>query len=106
MDKQLLIIIIFLVVTISLASLLVMGAVPKIFQTGEQINQTQTLINQTKHEDDARDIQRYLIVNETNNSMNNVEQHLVELINETREDEKQAEKRSATGAAERKQILN
>jgi ElaB/YqjD/DUF883 family membrane-anchored ribosome-binding protein len=99
MDKQLLIIIIFLVIVISFASILVMGAIPKIFQTGEKVDQQFEFEKQTKHEDDARDEQRYLIINETNNSLNRIENNLRDFINES-------ENRSAAGAAERKQILN
>jgi CRISPR/Cas system CSM-associated protein Csm5 (group 7 of RAMP superfamily) len=101
-----------------------MGAVPKIFQTGEKVTQSQELLNQslllqhedearenqTKHEDEARekqmlfeneqrDIQRYLIVNDTNNSLNRIEHNLRDFIHES-------ENRSAAGATERKQILN
>lgn len=78
-DKQLLIIIIFLGVTFSLAGILVMGAVPKIFQSADKINQTQEIVNetllqqhedqarlnQTIHEDQARRNQSQTILNET-----------------------------------------
>lgn len=51
MDKILAFIIIFITVCIVLASLLVMGAVPKIFQTGEQTaNQTDLMVKEFQRE--------------------------------------------------------
>ena len=136
---MLVIIIIFLAITFTLAGVLVMGAVPKIFQTGEQVNQTQTTLNQThlflmeqeardnqtkyedqarlnqtifqiQHEDLAREIQqqtenterdkqRYLIINETNTSLNRLEDNIMLYINESTE-------RSLQGAQERQKIMD
>src|SRR5215212_5248542 len=48
MDRQLVIIIIFLAIVFSFASVLVMGAVPKIFENAEISNQTQGILNQTQ----------------------------------------------------------
>jgi hypothetical protein len=106
MDKQLLIIIIFLAVTFSLAGILVMGAVPKIFQTGEQVNQTQASLNQTQlfimqtqHEDQARENQSNKINRETNKSINDLENRLYDFMN-------LSAKRSEIGAQERQIIIN
>jgi hypothetical protein len=107
------IIIIFLSMSILMAAILTMGAVPKIFRTGEQVNQTQSTLNQTqmflqeqaardkqtRHEDAARDSQRNQIVKETNKSLNDLEQRLVKFMNESA-------KRSEIGSIEREVLLD
>ena len=95
MDKMLVIIIIFLAVTFTLAGILVMGAVPKIFQTSEKIDQT--LVQQ--YEDHARDQLRLQIINETNHSLLNLENNLMDFIDESTE-------RSIKGAEQRQQIIH
>jgi hypothetical protein len=109
-----------------------MGAIPKIFQTGQQVNETAVTLNQTQlflmeqearenqtlyemqhedlarqnqtiyeleHENEQRDRQRYLIINETNNSMNRLEEHLMDFIHTS-------EKRSEKGQKERQMIID
>jgi type II secretory pathway pseudopilin PulG len=66
-DKTLLIIVIFLSITILMAAILAMGAIPQIFRSAEKINQTQEIINQTQiqlHEDEAREKQVTQILNQ------------------------------------------
>jgi|SRR5215203_81581 len=59
-DKQLTVIIIFLALMFTIAGILVMGAVPKIFENADISNQTQGILNQTQiqlHEDASRNNQ-------------------------------------------------
>jgi ABC-type transporter Mla subunit MlaD len=80
-DKAGIGIILLIIVFGGSAALLIMGTVPEIFRQGEQQDDTEKIIN------------------ETNKSMLNLEKHLFTFIQES-------ENRSATGAAERKAILN
>jgi hypothetical protein len=96
-----------------MAAILVMGAIPKIFQTGEQVNQTQSTLNQTqlflqeqkardnqtRHEDEARDAQRNQIIKDTNKSLLELEQRLVKFMNES-------QTRSEKGQQERQKIID
>jgi type II secretory pathway pseudopilin PulG len=80
MDKMLFFIIIFLAIVVTMSAILAMGAVPKIFQTGEQVNKTQETLNQTqliimaqqqrdnqtRHEDEEREKQSAHVLNEIN----------------------------------------
>jgi hypothetical protein len=94
MDKILAVIIVFLGITFSLAGILAMGAVPKIFQTGEKVDQS--LIQQ--HEDQARENQSNKITRETNKSINELEQRLYKFFNVSAE-------RSERGQQERQKLL-
>jgi hypothetical protein len=127
-DLRSLLILSFLIVFLVLAAIISMGAIPKIFQTATNVNQTNTLLehrvalteqrehedkarqNQTLHEDLARekqnekenlarDKQRYQIVNETNTGLHNLERNVKDFISES-------ENRSKIGATERGEILN
>jgi hypothetical protein len=100
-----------------MAAILVMGTVPKIFQTSDKIDQAlvqqhedEARANQTLHEDlerekqksfenEQRDKQRDLIVKETNKSMNDLEQRLVKFMN-------QSTNRSLAGSLERRVLLD
>jgi type II secretory pathway pseudopilin PulG len=80
MDKMLFFIIIFLAIVVTMSAILAMGAVPKIFQTGEQVNKTQETLNQTqliimaqqqrdnqtRHEDEEREKQSAHFLNQIN----------------------------------------
>lgn len=106
MDKMLVIIIIFLGVSFLMAAVLVMGAVPKIFQNSETINKTQEIINQTQiqlHEDEAREKQKFEIIRETNRSMN---ESLVNLENRFYQFMNLSAERSEKGQQERAKIID
>ena len=103
---MLVIIIIFISVSFLMASVLVMGAVPKIFQNSETINKTQEIINQTQiqlHEDESREKQKFEIIRETNRSMNeslsNLENRFYQFMNLSSE-------RSEKGQQERAKIID
>lgn len=67
MDKMLVFIILFLVVSIGMAAILAMGAIPQIFKSAEKIRETQQLVNQTQiqlHEDEERAKQVKQILNQ------------------------------------------
>jgi hypothetical protein len=99
MDKMLVIIIIFLAVSFLMAAILAMGAVPKIFQTDAKVDQA--LIQ--KHEDEAREAQKFQIVTETNKSLNQsittLENRLYKFMNES-------QTRSEKGQQERQKIID
>lgn len=99
MDKILAVIIIFIAMMFLMAAVLAMGAVPKIFQTGEKIDQT--LIQ--KHEDEARESQKFQIIQETNKSLNQsmttLENRLYKFMNLSAE-------RSEKGQQERQKIID
>jgi predicted P-loop ATPase/GTPase len=82
MDKILAIILIFVAMMIIMAAVLAMGAVPKIYQGVEISNQT--LIQQ--HEDDARNNQSQLILNNTSrviyNHQKDLEEYMTILFND------------------------
>jgi hypothetical protein len=124
LDKFSVATIILILVFVLMAAFLATSTIPEIFKTGsktdvigQQLNESLILqhedearelqtqhedearANQTRHENEQRDIQRYLIVNETNNSIRNLEDHLMKFIRES-------ENRSMVGAADRKAILN
>jgi hypothetical protein len=88
MDKQLLIIIIFLTISFAFIGIYSMGIIPTIFQTKDIANQTlvqnhedQARLNQTIHEDGARANQSQMILNETNASINKHHKELEEYMN-------------------------
>ena len=115
MDKMLTIIIIFISMSILMAAILVMGAVPKIFQTGQQVNQTQATLNQTQmfiqeqaardkqtrhedqarfnqtqHEDNARDKQANKIVNTVKEDLNRLKNEFFQFVSESEKRSEQA----------------
>jgi hypothetical protein len=94
-DRQLLIIIIFLGICFVLIAIFSMGLIPKIYQTNEKVDQT--LIQQ--HEDEARENQSTLILRETNKSLLELEHRIIKFINESTN-------RSLTGQIERGMILD
>lgn len=112
-DKQNVTIIAFIVLFAFMTAFLATATVPEIYRQGEQINQTHNILNQTlllEHEEEAfekqsisenqeRDKQRYLIINETNASIKHLGDEIKDFIN-------QSEKRSVISATERAEIMN
>jgi hypothetical protein len=94
MDKQSLVIFAFLVVSVLFAAILAMGAVPKIFQTSDKMDQA--LLQQ--HEDASR-------ANQTANISNHIHIELEELKSNLTGFIDDSSNRSAYGAAERQYIL-
>jgi len=116
-DKSGLIILSVVIVFVVSASLLAMGAVPKIFQTASDVNQTNILLaqriaitdqqkhedearyNQTQHEDLARDRQVVTISKHMDRQIDGVQRNLTDFITAS-------EKRSEIGMKERGAILH
>lgn len=115
MDKMLAVIIIFFAISALLAGFLLIGAIPELFKQSKQLNQTQTIINQTQlfieqkqyedqaranqtaYEDKARDKQATQIVKDTNKSLNVLQNNITKYI-------KESEQRSQIANKERDSI--
>jgi hypothetical protein len=106
MDKTSLIIVPFLVISILMAGVLMTGFVPKIYETNEQVNTTNFLLQQRialseqqEHEDQARDIQAVKISTHVDNQLNRMQDNLTEFMFE-------AEKRSNLSFAQRTNMIS
>src|SRR5215211_4015199 len=113
MDRQLIIIIIFLAIVFSFASVLVMGAVPKIFENADISNQTQQILNQTQiqlHEDASRNNQTLFEMRHEEEGRTNQTKHndmqLQRLADKLRVFINASMERSEIGQQERQAILD
>jgi len=87
MDKTTIIIVPFLVISILMAGVLMTGFVPKVYETSNQVNTTNFLLQQRialteqqQHEDTARDIQAFKISKHVDNEIKKMQENLTEYI--------------------------
>lgn len=88
MVDKLTVLIVFMVAVFAVSAvLLIMGTVPKIFETSNQINQTNILLEQRialteqqKHEDDARDKQAVMILAHVDAQLQLLKNNLTQLM--------------------------
>lgn len=97
-DKQSITLLLFVVVFVLTAAVIATGIIPAIFKTAEKTEVIDTQLNESNYENHQRDLQRYLIVNETNASLKDLEERMQKFIVES-------ENRSSRGAAERQLII-